>query len=334
MAGSLTYRRYNPINGSYEHHDFDFMGAANVCGQCHASEAELFRSSAKHAGLENHNELFLSDESTDCTACHFDPDPPADLAGLTHLSECGVCHGNHAVLAATIAMFAPLPETPCALCHEPQTAPAVPEPTRVRRNYQRRRDALMAQAGQLGLDGEERFNWLVDQTFGLAEHSARELEGDAAMSSEFASLFKRFRIGKTRVSYEDPSGRPVEIAISRCSDCHAEDPDSTAWSMSSRYLVSLSNLAAWTARADRLLSSARRGGVEVKHGMLEFDKAVDAHIEARTAPAHVRHRLSNTPSSLRDDTSPTARLAQRPQLMRHRRAVPVGHQSGHARTLR
>jgi len=27
VSGSLTYHRYNPINGSYEHHDFDFMGA-------------------------------------------------------------------------------------------------------------------------------------------------------------------------------------------------------------------------------------------------------------------------------------------------------------------
>ena len=27
MPGSLTHRICNPTNGSYEHHDFDFMGA-------------------------------------------------------------------------------------------------------------------------------------------------------------------------------------------------------------------------------------------------------------------------------------------------------------------
>lgn len=280
VRGDLSAPTCNDCHGNHGAAPPGIDSVANVCGQCHAREAELFRSSVKHTGLQNHNELFLSDKSTDCTGCHFDPEPPADLAGLTHLNECGACHGNHAVLEPTIAMFAPLPATPCALCHEPKMAPAVPEPIRVQRAYERRRNALMEQASLIGIEDEERFNWLVDQALALPEHSAREPGQDTALGSEFASLFKRFRIGKTRVSYEDPqSGDSTQIAVTRCSDCHAEDPDSIAWSMSSRYLESLSNLAALTGRADRLLLSARRGGVEVKDGMLELDKAVDAHIQ-------------------------------------------------------
>jgi len=46
-----------------------------------------------------------------------------------------------------------------------------------------------------------------------------------------------------------------------------------------KLMASMSNLTAATARSERILLSAARGGVEVRNARAELDEAVDAQIE-------------------------------------------------------
>jgi hypothetical protein len=266
---------------------------AFVCGQCHGREAELFRASAKQAGFQSHNDLLASVEGAEgagCAACHEPPEPQAAVKNVGHFTECATCHGNHAVLRPTMSMLARLPATPCAFCHEGSgpLAGEVPEPEAKRKNYEAMRDVLLAAAERDGLQGDARFDWLVDQALVLPTHTLEPAagagEGTRVLRPEFERLFTKFRIGKTHFSYEDPAtGKPVRAAVVRCSDCHASEPalasEPVGLATGEAMLAKMRELTALTARAERILLAARRGGVETRQALQEIDGAVDSQIE-------------------------------------------------------
>ncbi|MFN0140276.1 MAG: cytochrome c3 family protein [Pyrinomonadaceae bacterium] len=69
---------------------------ANVCGQCHGRQAELFQKSP-------HKEPFLKLQKGECLKCHSNHDitPPTDaMAGVGQGSTCTSCHSNDAGFAA------------------------------------------------------------------------------------------------------------------------------------------------------------------------------------------------------------------------------------------
>jgi len=267
-----------------------------VCGQCHGREASLFRDSPKSAGFELHNELMLPEMSEDgCADCH--GEPQASLKNLHQFAECTMCHGNHAVVRPTLALLAPLPQTPCALCHEegdlgdtgegeaetPETAATQTqswEPEEVRRHYLEMRDNLLAIAEEEGLTGDARYDWLVDQVVELPTHTApgpRE-DGEITLRPEFARLFEKFRIGKTYFTYTDPvTGETVRQGHTRCTDCHSEGSEGRATART--FLEKMWDVTVTTARAERTALAARRGGVEVREPLADLDHAVDAQIE-------------------------------------------------------
>jgi hypothetical protein len=262
---------------------------AFVCGQCHGREAELFRASPKQAGFQDHNDLLAGAEGQGCAACHEPPEPQAAMKAIHTFTECASCHGNHAVVRPTVAMLSRLPETPCAFCHEGSgpLAKDVPEPREKWENYQRTRDTLLAAAAQLGRRGDERFDWLVDRALVLPTHTLSEggaAGGSPALRPEFERLFTKFRIGKVHFTYEDPvTGKPARAAVVRCADCHAASPamggDPVGLQTGEGMLARMRELTALTARAERILLQARRGGVETRKALQEIDGAVDDQIE-------------------------------------------------------
>jgi hypothetical protein len=260
---------------------------AFVCGQCHGREAELFRSSLKRTGFEEHNELLAGAEQG-CADCHVDPEPQSKLTIAHAFSECASCHGNHSVVRPTVAMLSPLPETPCAFCHEPgSAAQAAFEPRGVERHYEAVREALLAEAQASGVAAEARFDWLVDRALALPVHTVTADTEDGAVSRlrpEFERLFGKFRIGKTYSSYQDPAtGEEHRVPVVRCSDCHAAQPQLTSEAKGAETAAAMigrmRDLIGSTARAERLVLAARRGGVETRQALLDIDKAVDAQIE-------------------------------------------------------
>jgi hypothetical protein len=265
---------------------------AFVCGQCHGREAELFRASAKRQGFHDHNEFLASAEGEGCAACHEAPQPNPSLASLRSFTECTTCHGNHGIVRPTVAMLAPLPAAPCTFCHAaegalPLAAAAEGEPEAVRRHFEEVQEALLAQASDLGLDGDERYDWMVDQALALPFHTTAGAEGEAGPPrprAEFRRLFDKFRIGKTYYEYEDPvSGEPVRAPLVRCTDCHRAEPDlapeASGLITAEQQLARMLEVTSLTARAERMLLRARRGGVEVRGPARAIDQAVDAQIE-------------------------------------------------------
>lgn len=262
---------------------------AFVCGQCHGRETELFRASRKQAGFEEHNGLLADAGKESCAACHSAPEPQA-ARRMTHFTECATCHSNHAIVRPTLAMLGNLPAIPCAFCHEGSgplagDAPAVAEPEARRERYQKMRDGLLATAERQGLKGDELFDWMVDQALALPTHTLpKEEEGAGGLRPEFERLFTKFRIGKTTFTYEDPvTGKPVHSALVRCTDCHGPEPalgsEPLGYRTAGELLGSMQELTGLTARAERILLSARRGGVETRKALSEVDAAVDAQIE-------------------------------------------------------
>jgi hypothetical protein len=259
-----------------------------ICGQCHGREADLFRSSTKLEGYEEHNDFISDSETGRCNECHEPPEPQASLEGVHSFSECATCHGNHGVVRPTVALLGPLPDTPCDFCHEATgpVAEEVPEPKKIAEHYLEVRDNLMQAAEEKGLDGSERFDWLVDQTLLLPMHTRPAPEGEAEVRTlrpEVERLFDKFRIGKTHYTYTDPeTGREVRSPLLRCNNCHAPDPElaeeSIGHQTASLYLQRTQELTSLTARAERIILAARRGGVELQEGLLDLDKAVDAQI--------------------------------------------------------
>jgi hypothetical protein len=260
---------------------------AFVCGQCHGREAALFRGSGKQEGFRNHNELLEDAEGEACAACHSSPEPAGEVSGVHAFSECVTCHGNHAVIRPSVALLGELPRTPCAFCHEPfgPVAQAVPEPELRQRNFEQVLESLLR--GTVDLDGEALFNHLVREALELEYHSlpgATEEGGDRTLRPEFERLFTKFRIGTTTYSYEDPiTGELIDERVVRCGDCHASEPQMAdqpqGLRASQELLDSMRELTAATARAERIVLTARRGGVEVREALAEIDQAVDSQIE-------------------------------------------------------
>jgi hypothetical protein len=276
--GDLTAPTCNDCHGNHGALPPGVASVANVCGQCHGREAELFRASSKHAGFENHNGM-LSGEG--CSSCHETIAAPP--GGMTHFSECATCHQYHGVIRPTVALLGPLPPTPCAFCHEPsqnEEAAVVPEREAARQNYLRTRDALIASAATRKLVGNARFDWMVDQAQALPFHVLPGEEGaEAVQRPEFARLFQKFRIGKTHYTYTDPvTNKEVAVPVVRCNDCH-HDPEGAGLKTASAMLTRMQLLTGLTARAERNLLAARRGGVEVRQAAAELDAAVDSQIE-------------------------------------------------------
>jgi cytochrome c7-like protein len=234
-----------------------------VCGNCHLREAELFRKSAKVQGWEQHNTFLAT--GAKCGDCH--DDQRAKLQ-VPKFNECVTCHENHSIVRPSVAMLGPLPDTPCAFCHEGvgPLASVVAEPRSVLAHYQTQRATLLAQADQLHLKDTARFNWLVDQAQKIPDHA----------HPEFQRLFEKFRIGKTHYNFDH-----VSVEVRRCIDCHPpSDPNGRATALD--YLNTMRSVTSMTARAQRILLAAQRGGVEVRKTRADLDAAVDNQIELET----------------------------------------------------
>jgi hypothetical protein len=250
-----------------------------VCGQCHGRQADLFRDSVKLSGFRQHNEIFMADSGmASCAECHEPPEPSARITHIHQFTECGSCHGNHAVLSPGITMLGPVLQTPCAYCHEGHARVLqFHEPARVQRSYEETLQTLLAEAAEAGLTGDARFDWLVDRAI-KSEHHLMMTSAGPQSRPEFERLFKRFRIGKTHFTYTDAAtGQEVSEPVLRCVDCHAEG--SPGFEVSRTMHDQLHELAVMTARANRLLLAARRGGVEVRQHESLIDAAVNSHIE-------------------------------------------------------
>ena len=268
-----------------------------ICGNCHGREASLFRASPKHKGFQQHNETYLPLMGKGaCAECHEPPSPSATITNITEFSECITCHGNHAVMSPTITMLGPLPDAPCAYCHEgSQPVGGASEPAKVVERYWSKKQALLHQADAEGLKGDARFDWLVDQALGLPMHrlpGGHEM-GTAALRHEFQRLFAKFRIGKTHFAYTNPAtGRTMQESLVRCTHCHGEK--SAGFQVSSGFTEGMHELAVETARAERTLLAAQRGGVEVRKAHLQLDKAVDSQIQLQVL-VHTFTAASNSP---------------------------------------
>jgi hypothetical protein len=276
----------NDCHGNHGANPPGLDSIAFVCGQCHGREATIFRTSPKREGFERHNEYLLDAGGEGCAACHDLPEPQATLTGITSFGECASCHGNHGVVRPTLSFLSPLPDTPCAFCHgegDREGVHGVESEEHVR-IFEGARDGLLARAAELGLEGEERYDWLVDQALELPNHTLGAApDGSPARRPEFERLFGKFRIGKTSFTYEDPAtGQPVRVPILRCANCHAGadylGDDAVGMGVAGEILGHMRELTARTASAERVLLEARRGGVETGAAGLEVDRAVDSQI--------------------------------------------------------
>lgn len=250
-----------------------------VCGRCHAREAELFRKSKKHELWTRHNEMM---NGMACATCH--TEGSRAKLNITHFAECITCHENHSVVRPSIALLGVIPETPCAFCHEgvgPLSGRVAEIPAKAQ-HFQEVRDSFLATAKTLGHKGDARFDWLVDQALHLQFHRVNvDPKVSAKLRPEFLRLFEKFRIGKTHYSYRDTSGQDVVVAVRRCNDCH-EEKDSPGLANAAAYLDATRSLTSMVGRADRILLSAHRGGVEVRKVKAELDAAIDSQIELQT----------------------------------------------------
>jgi len=258
---------------------------AFVCGQCHGREAQLFRSGPKQRAFAQHNEYLEDAGGEGCPACHDSEEPQGNFTALDRFIECSTCHGNHGVLRPTVALLAPLPETPCMFCHEPfgEITEQVLVMDKTQGHYEEMRDEFLSEAEQQGLAGDERFNWLVSEALELPFHILRQAAGgeDAVLRPEFSRLFDKFRIGRTIETYDDPlTGEELTVRVRRCTDCHWADADEAIGATTAQGLLNrMRELTVLTASAERVLLAARRGGVEVRDGLAEIDQAVNDQIQ-------------------------------------------------------
>ena len=262
VKGDLSAPTCNDCHGNHGATPPGVENVVFICGNCHGREAELFRKSAKFTGFQQHNEFLAN--GAKCADCH-DGKPAAKIA-LHQFSECVVCHENHGVVRPTVALLGNLPSVPCAFCHEGSgpLANVEAEPAAKREHYRQLRDGLLAAAKAKGLEGDARFDWLVDQAQHLPTHR----------DPQFQRLFNKFRIGKTHYTYLDPATKkPVLVAVRRCNDCHDDNPTPK------NYLAGMALLTGVTARAERVLLHGQRGGVEVRAAQNDLDAAVDSQIE-------------------------------------------------------
>jgi hypothetical protein len=177
-----------------------------------------------------------------------------------------------------------MPETPCAFCHEGvgPLATRVAEIPAKAEHLKEVRDAFLATAKTKGLTGDARFDWLVDQALHLQYHRVNvDPKIAAKLRPEFLRLFDKFRIGKTHYTYKELNGQEVSVAVRRCTDCH-DEKDSPGLANATAYLDATRGLTSMVGRADRILLSAHRGGVEVRKVRAELDGAIDSQIELQT----------------------------------------------------
>jgi Cytochrome c3 len=280
--GDLTAPTCNDCHGNHGAAPPGIGSIRFVCGSCHAREAELFRASPKAAGWDRHNEFLAAAPDGKCGTCH--EDERASLH-FTQLSSCLICHENHAVVRPTVAMLGQLPDTPCAFCHE-GVGPLVgfvQEPKAEAEHFAQMRATLLAAAKRLHLQGDARFDWLVDQALQLPTHRIQSGPGGKGqLRPEFARLFEKFRIGKTHYTYRDPStGHDVTVAVRQCTDCHRVS-GLQGRDTSQGLLAGTRAVTSMIARSERILLAAQRGGVEVRAVRSELDAAVDNQIELET----------------------------------------------------
>jgi cytochrome b6 len=297
--GDLTAPTCNDCHGNHGATPPGFDSVTFVCGQCHGREAELFRESPKHNLFVQHRDFLDGAGQESCAACHEAPDPAAFFTGEVSFSECTACHGNHSIIRPTVALLAPLPPTPCSFCHEVPGLELSPEPAGVSEHFMEVRERLTDEADSLNLEGSRRFDWLVDRALELPNHTlfVRTEEGERQqLRPEFSRLFEKFRIGRIHYSFIDPvDGAEVEDRVRRCTDCHSNHPaladEAVGLKVAQHFLGRMHELTAATAGAERILLAARRGGVEVREGLLELDKAVDAQIQLEV----LVHTFDNDP---------------------------------------
>jgi len=256
-----------------------------VCGQCHGRQAELFRASPKRDLLRAHADYVADVGEEGCAACHEAPEPQAELTDFHGFGECNSCHGPHGVVRPTIAMLSPLPDAPCAFCHEPVSADeeAVVEAHLASSRYLETRDALLSTAPE-GLDQDGLFDWMVDQALTLPFHTTPGGEGGAPiLREEFRQLFEKFRIGKTHFVYRDPvTGEPVERRVLRCGHCHGPEPilgEPAGYETARSMIEHVRELTSEVAQAERVLLRARRGGIETREAQRAIEQSIDAQIE-------------------------------------------------------
>lgn len=264
--GDLTAPTCNDCHGNHGATPPGIESVSFVCGQCHAREAELFRASNKHQGWTAHNELLAG--GMKCGDCH---DDGRAKVTIRQFSECVTCHENHGVIRPSIALVGGLPDTPCAFCHEGAgpLASVVAEPKAKATHYRELRGELLAVAAKLKLQGDARFDWLVEQARHLPTHRLPAAgKKEPMLRPEFARLFEKFRIGKT---HEGP------VTVRKCGDCH--QTDAAGANAAKLFLDSTRSLTSAIARSERILLAAHRGGVEVVKARAELDSAVDNQIE-------------------------------------------------------
>lgn len=264
-----------------------------VCGQCHGREAGLFRGSKKHAGFETHNEILADSDAPGCDLCHQVPAALSELPPIRSFGECTTCHGNHGIVRPTLAMFSPLPETPCAFCHE--DAAVLPDSSRP--VYEEVRNELLAEGRRQGKSEALLFDWLVDQSLLLPQHTLPRGDASPQPRPEFGRLFAKFRIGKTHFAYTDPvSGEETSRPVIRCSLCHLEPGEFGAGSgagTAEEFVSRIRGITAVSAQAERVLLRARRGGVETRPALELLDQAVDSQIELQV----LVHSFDSDPES-------------------------------------
>jgi len=271
VKGDLTAPTCNDCHGNHGATPPGVASIAFVCGQCHVREMELFRASPKAAGWERHNDLLAAADGK-CGTCH--DDQRASIQ-IKQLNGCVICHSNHGINRPTVAMLGNLPDTPCAFCHEGvgKLAAAVPEPKATAEHFAQMRGALLASADKMHLQGDARFDWLVDQALQLPTHRIQSgSDGKPNLRPEFARLFEKFRIGKTHNG---------GVAVRRCSDCHLVS-GFAGHDTSQALLTGTREVTSMIARSERILLAAQRGGVEVRAARAELDSAVDNQIELET----------------------------------------------------
>ncbi|MFH0881865.1 MAG: cytochrome c3 family protein [bacterium] len=92
--GDVSAPACNDCHGNHGAMPPEVDNIANVCGQCHLINANLFK-------LSIHRGIF-------------------ELRGM---EQCSSCHGHHAINPPTDAMLSTMPGSFCAKCHDPGSAP-------------------------------------------------------------------------------------------------------------------------------------------------------------------------------------------------------------------
>ena len=113
VKNDLTAPTCNDCHGNHGATPPGVDQVAFVCGNCHLREADLFRKSNKAHDWEQHNTFLAT--GAKCGDCHDDQRKNLTVAKF---NECVTCHENHAIVRPSIAMLGPLPDTPCAFCHQ------------------------------------------------------------------------------------------------------------------------------------------------------------------------------------------------------------------------